>query len=431
MEYTVDLLIFGIANKDNDNIRELSRKNLSVILVKRNKDPFKDKLVLPGGYVREDETSKEAAQRVLEKETGLRDINLYLSGVNDEVNRDPRNRTISISYIALVDVEKINKELKEDSKWYDIDYCINDDIINIKIDNSIVIRTERKIIDKKSDYEEYNFINNSVLGFDHDIILTKGIVDLRKRVQNTDIIFNLFPKQFTIGALEQVYERILKEKVINSAFRRKFADKLEITDKMVKTGGHRPSYLYRYKESNKKEILKVEEMVDVFDPIKMEKTGVVVEKDTAHKLGIWHNTIHLIILNKDKTKVLFQLRSADKDFYPNVWDITVGGHISAGESDFEAVNRELEEELGITNQKDNIELLTRFKEEFKIGNIENNEIVSLFILYLDVDVKKLKLQKEEVKDVKWITKEELNELIKNKKVLPHIDEYNMLNDILK
>ena len=58
MEYTVDLLIFGIANKDNDNIRELSRKNLSVILVKRNKDPFKDKLVLPGGYVREDETSK-------------------------------------------------------------------------------------------------------------------------------------------------------------------------------------------------------------------------------------------------------------------------------------------------------------------------------------------------------------------------------------
>ncbi len=43
MEYTVDLLIFGIANKDNDNIRELSRKNLSVILVKRNKDPFKDR----------------------------------------------------------------------------------------------------------------------------------------------------------------------------------------------------------------------------------------------------------------------------------------------------------------------------------------------------------------------------------------------------
>ena len=112
-DYTVDLLIFGISNKKNINVRELSKKNLSVILVKRDKEPFKDMLVLPGGYVNNNETSEEAAKRILEKETGLKDINLYLSGINDGVKRDPRNRTISVSYIALVDVERINKKLKE------------------------------------------------------------------------------------------------------------------------------------------------------------------------------------------------------------------------------------------------------------------------------------------------------------------------------
>ena len=125
IDYTVDLLIFGISNKINNNIRELSKKNLSIILVKRDKEPFKDMLVLPGGYVNNNETSEEAAKRILEKETGLKDINLYLSGINDGLKRDPRNRTISVSYIALVDVEKIDRELKENSKWYDVNYYMN------------------------------------------------------------------------------------------------------------------------------------------------------------------------------------------------------------------------------------------------------------------------------------------------------------------
>ena len=247
MDYAVDLLIFGISNKENSNIRELSKKSLSVILVKRDKKPFKDMLVLPGGYVNKNETSEEAAKRVLEKETGLKNIDLYLSGVNDDVKRDPRNRTVSISYIALVDVEKINQELKDESKWYDIDYIVKNDKVKITLDNEINISVGRKIIDKKSDYEKYYLIDKGKLGFDHDVILTKGIIDLRNKVKNTDIIFNLFPEKFTIGSLEQMYEKILNEKVINSAFRRSFASKLKVTNKMIKTGGHRPSYLYEYK----------------------------------------------------------------------------------------------------------------------------------------------------------------------------------------
>ena len=425
-DYTVDLLIFGISNKENINIRELSKKNLSVILVKRDKEPFKDMLVLPGGYVNKDETSLEAAKRVLEKETGLTDINLYLSSINDGVQRDPRNRTISVSYIALVDVGKIDKELKENSRWYDVNYYINDDSIDVKLDN-IVLKVGRKIIDNKCEYEQYYQLSESKLGFDHDIILTKGIMDLRTKVQNTDIIFNLFPERFTIGSLEQVYGDILKEKVVNSAFRRTFADKLEITDEMVKTGGHRPSYLYRYKENPVK--IKKGEMVDIYNPDTMKKTGEIIDKLAAHRLGIWHSSIHLVIINKNKTKALFQKRANNKDLYPSMWDISVGGHIMSKESDKEAVKRELKEELGL--DFDNFEFIKKYREELNNNGVDSKEIVSLFIMYLDDNADKFKLQKDEVGDIKWLTKIEIEKLIKDRKVIPHTEEYNLLRDILK
>ena len=424
-DYTVDLLIFGISNKENLNIRELSKKNLSVILVKRDKEPFKDMLVLPGGYVNKEETSLEAAKRVLEKETGLNNVNLYLSSINDGVHRDPRNRTISVSYIALVDVEKIKKKLKDNSKWYDVNYYINGGSIDIKLDN-IVFKVGCKSIDRKCEYEQYYHINDGVLGFDHDVVLTKGIMDLRSKVRNTDIIFNLFPECFTIGSLEQVYGDILKEKIVNSAFRRTFADKLERTDKIVRTGGHRPSNLYRYKEKTIR--IKKGELIDIYNPDTMEKTGEVIDKVAAHKLGIWHSSIHLLIINKDKTKVLFQKRASNKDLYPNMWDISVGGHIMSKENDIDAANRELKEELGLNDN--NMIFIKKYKEELNNNGVDTKEIVSLFVMYLDEKELNFKLQEEEVDSVKWITKEEMEKLIKEKRVIPHTEEYDLLREIL-
>ena len=426
IDYTVDLLIFGISIKENTNIRELSKKNLSVILVKRDKEPFKNHLVLPGGYINNNETSEEAAKRILKKETGLSNIDLYLSSINDEIGRDPRNRTVSVCYIALVDVEKINKELKENSKWYDINYYVNDDSVDVKIDD-LYYKVGRKIIDSKSEYEKYYQINKNKLGFDHEIILTKGIMDLRHKVQNTDIIFNLLPEYFTIGTLEQVYGNILKEKVVNSAFRRTFSDKLEVTNEIVKTGGHRPSYLYRYKTKPKK--IYRGEMVDIYNPDTMKKAGEIIDKSAAHRLGIWHSSIHLLIINKTKTKVLLQKRSNIKDLYPNIWDISVGGHIMSKESDIEAVKRELKEELGI--ESNNIEFVKKYKEELNNNGVDSKEIVSLFIMLLDDDAVKIELQKEEVSDISWFTKIEMERLIKDRKIIPHTEEYNLLRDILK
>ena len=174
-----------------------------------------------------------------------------------------------------------------------------------------------------------------------------------------------------------------------------------------------------------------EEMVDVYNPKTMAKTGEVIAKRIAHKQGIWHSSIHLIIVNKDRLKTLFQQRASDKALYPNAWDIAVGGHISSGEDDTLAVRRELEEELGINPEKYNIEFIKKYKEELYNNGINNKEIVSIFMLYANIDLSDIILQTEEVQDAKWINKEEMELLIRQGKVIPHEEEYKILRKVLK
>ena len=71
IKYATDILIYSIDSRKNLNTRELPKKYFSILLVKRNKEPFKDMWCLPGGFVFEDETSYDAAKRVLKKETNF------------------------------------------------------------------------------------------------------------------------------------------------------------------------------------------------------------------------------------------------------------------------------------------------------------------------------------------------------------------------
>lgn len=248
--YTTDLLIFGIDSRENANVRSLPKKYFSILLVKRNKEPFEGKWCLPGGYVLENETSSDSSIRVLKKETGLTNVYMEQLRVNDSVDRDPRGRTISVSYMALIDRTQIKDELTSDASWFDIDINEENNLINIILTNGkevLEYKVQKEVIDLKSEQYQYNVINNE-LGFDHSKIIIEGLMALRDKVNNTDIVFNLMPEYFTIGALKQVYELLLGHKLINSAFRRVIADRLIVTDKMIKTGGHRPSQLCKYKE---------------------------------------------------------------------------------------------------------------------------------------------------------------------------------------
>lgn len=175
----------------------------------------------------------------------------------------------------------------------------------------------------------------------------------------------------------------------------------------------------------------MEEMVDVLDEYTGEKTGDVISKNEAHKKGIWHGSIHILIINNDKTKTLLQKRCADKKLYPNTWDIAVGGHITAGEDDITSAKRELMEELGLNSEKLKLEKIDRITEKLNNNGVISNEYVSVFVVYADIDINNIKLQVEEVSDVKWFTKKELNELIKEEKIIPHDYEFKVLNKLLK
>lgn len=249
--YVVDLLIFGIENKKNYNFRELPTKHLSILLVKRNHEPFNNAWCIPGGFVNDNEISSNAANRVLKKETNLTKVYLNHLDVFDSIDRDPRGRIISNAYMSLVDKEKITDNLNENSKWFNIDINEKDSTIEIMLtNNKEILNIKLKKIQKYKTTKEYTYeIISSEIAFDHGLIIGEGIEELKNKVENTDIVFNLMPYLFTIGELKQVYELLLNKPLVNSAFRRVIANKIEATDTIIKKGGFRPSTLFKYKNN--------------------------------------------------------------------------------------------------------------------------------------------------------------------------------------
>lgn len=89
----------------------------------------------------------------------------------------------------------------------------------------------------------------------------------------------------------------------------------------------------------------MEEMIDVLDENGV-KTGEVVTRKEVHKNGLWHRIIVVAIIDNNN-QILMQQRSYTKDTNPGKWDISVAGHVSAGQTSVEAAIREVEEEVGI------------------------------------------------------------------------------------
>ena len=130
----------------------------------------------------------------------------------------------------------------------------------------------------------------------------------------------------------------------------------------------------------------MEEMIDVYNEQTGEQTGEVISKKEAHKKGIWHSSIHLLIVNNDKTKTLLQKRCAEKDLYPNTWDIAVGGHIDASELPEEAARREFSEELGLDPNNYEFNYLTKTKEILINNGVDSREFVFTYIIYSNIDI---------------------------------------------
>ena len=251
LSLTTDIAIFSVSNEETDNYRKLSKKFFSVLLVKRDDYPFKDKWCLPGGFVSMDETTDEAAVRVLKWETNLDDIYLEQLYTFSGVNRDPRMRIVSTSYIALIDKNNIKVSIPENAAWFNINFEESDKEIKVVLDNGediLKFKIGKKLRDKTTDRYDYVIKENNDLAFDHPLVIASGVTRLKNKIEYTDIVFNMMPKEFTLGELQQVYEVILDKKLLDPAFRRIIEKKVEKTGNYKQGGGHRPSALFRLKK---------------------------------------------------------------------------------------------------------------------------------------------------------------------------------------
>ena len=251
---TTDMLVLSVSNEESSNYRKTDKKKMSVLLVKRENYPFKDKWCLPGGFIKIDEDLDSAPVRILKDETNLTDIYLEQLYTFGSVNRDPRMRIVSTSYMALIDKNRFDNNLPENASWFDIVFYEElDNVVSITLSNgidTIDFKIEKVLREKTTDRYSFNVIENSNIAFDHPLVILSGIERLKNKVGYTDIVFNMMPELFTLSDLQQVYEVILGKKLLDPAFRRIIADKVIKTEKMKTGGGHRPSYLYKYKIKN-------------------------------------------------------------------------------------------------------------------------------------------------------------------------------------
>ncbi len=155
----------------------------------------------------------------------------------------------------------------------------------------------------------------------------------------------------------------------------------------------------------------MEEKFDVLNEFG-EFTGEVATREECHKKGLWHRAVYAFIIDKN-SNILLQKRSAKKKLWPNMWDVTVGGHVDAGEFGRQSLIREVKEELGIDITDDDIKYLVGSSSINIKGDIINKHYNECYLITKDIDTSKIKLQEEEVSEVKYFSKEEVLSMIEN------------------
>lgn len=201
---SVDCVILGFENEE-----------LKVLLIKSDLEEYTDRLTLLGDLVRPDEDLDSASYRVLKERTGLDNVFLEQVYTFGEVQRHPAGRVITTAYYSLVNIK---------------DYQL-------------------KLAHNQLHWRTVSEINN--MAFDHQKILDTCIKQLKDRIMDHPIVFNLLPEKFSLRELQSLYESILGTKLDRRNFRKKFflmewlidADEFEIDVP------HRPGRLYKFNNS--------------------------------------------------------------------------------------------------------------------------------------------------------------------------------------
>jgi 8-oxo-dGTP diphosphatase len=209
---TVDCVVFGFDEGE-----------LKVLLIERGLEPFKGRWALPGGFVRVEETLDAAARRELAEEAGLSNVFLEQLYTFGTVDRDPRERVVSVAFYALVKLSEHSAKAATDAanaRWFPVSEVPK-------------------------------------LAFDHAAILETAIERLKGKVRYQPIGFELLPPKFTLSQLQHLYEAVLGTELDKRNFRKKVLgfDLLVALKETQMLGRHRPAQLFRF-DADKYERLK-------------------------------------------------------------------------------------------------------------------------------------------------------------------------------
>lgn len=204
---TVDCVVFGLDAK----------LELKVMLIQRDIPPFQGQWAIPGGFVRMNETLEQAALRELQEETGIHDVYLEQLFTFGDLERDPRDRTVTVAYYALINLVEQRIQASTDAR----------------------------------EAEWFALSKIPELAFDHPQILQKAIARLRSKIRYEPIGFELLPSKFTLSQLQKLYETVLDRPLDKRNFRKKISS----MDLLIDTGtveqgvSHRAAKLYQFDET--------------------------------------------------------------------------------------------------------------------------------------------------------------------------------------
>lgn len=200
---TVDCVVFGLDESD-----------LKVLLIQRKLQPFQHGWALPGGFVRVEETLDDAARRELEEEAGVSELYLEQLYTFGTLDRDPRERVVTVAYYALAKLSDHRIRAATDAMgvgWFGLD-------------------------------------DLPKLAFDHGDIVQRAHERLRGKVRYAPVGFELLPQRFSLTQLQRLYEIILGTDLDKRNFRKKILamDLLVETDEVEQGVRHRAARLYRF-----------------------------------------------------------------------------------------------------------------------------------------------------------------------------------------
>ncbi|WP_417939210.1 NUDIX hydrolase [Flavobacterium sp. RS13.1] len=210
----VDAIVFGYQHNQ-----------LYVLLIQQKFGTKESYWALPGGLVKNDESLQDAVKRELKEETNVT-VTYFeqLFTFGDDVNRDPRNRVISVAYFALVDPSKLTIKADSDAEhaqWFKI--------------NEV-----------------------PTLAFDHNSILKKAIERLKAKLTYEPVGFDLLPKEFLFSELENLYCTILEKEIDRRNFRKKILsfEIIEETEQFGSSKSGRPAKLFKFNKLKYNELIK-------------------------------------------------------------------------------------------------------------------------------------------------------------------------------